>query len=172
MTVLRVLLATLASAAAAEALELHVSAHPTAPAGDGTRLRPFATLHEARDAMRAGLGAHEPRTVSVEGDHHLAEPLLLDERDSGTATAPVTWASLVSRPILTVISHRASPRGTEHPGPSDASSPHGRGEAAGEWLLACHGALRGERGGEDQPVRPRAQQQRHPGHDLPLPLRW
>eukprot|EP01045_Picozoa_sp_COSAG04_P010474 COSAG04_NODE_642_length_11667_cov_3.319502_9_plen_157_part_00 len=107
MAVLRVLLATLASAAAAEALELHVSAHPTAPAGDGTRLRPFATLHEARDAMRAGLGANEPRTVRVEGDHHLAQPLLLDERDSGTATAPVTWASLVSRPILSLIPHPA-----------------------------------------------------------------
>ena len=60
--------------------------------------------------MRAGLGATEPRTVRVEGDHHLAEPLLLDERDSGTATAPVTWASLVSRPILSAFPPRVSIR--------------------------------------------------------------
>ena len=96
MAALRGLLAAFASAAASQALELHVSdrAAAAASARAGTRERPFATLHEARDAMRAGVGADEPRTVRVEGDHHLSEPLLLDERDSGTATAPVTWTSL------------------------------------------------------------------------------
>ena len=43
--------------------------------------------------MRAGLGEGRRRTVHIEGHHHLAEPLVLDDRDSGTAAAPVTWRS-------------------------------------------------------------------------------
>ena len=64
MATLRGLLAALASAAASQALELHVSDR-AGRLGAGTRQRAFPTLHEARDAMRAGLGANEPRTVRV-----------------------------------------------------------------------------------------------------------
>jgi len=52
-------------------------------AGPGTRERPFATLHAARDAARA-LGPGTPRRIVVAaGKSFLAEPLVLDGRDSG-----------------------------------------------------------------------------------------
>jgi hypothetical protein len=85
-----------AAAAAATPVEIYVSAAAStlrAEARDGSRRSPFATVFEARDSMRAGLGAGAPRTVFVDGDHHLTEPLLLDGRDSGTAEAPIVWRS-------------------------------------------------------------------------------
>ena len=51
----------------------------------------FDSVHAARDALRAGLGAGTERVVSVAGDHHLAAPLELDERDSGEPGAPIRW---------------------------------------------------------------------------------
>jgi hypothetical protein len=83
------------TAAAAVAVEIHVSAGEAASLGarDGSRDAPFATVFEARDAMRSGLGAGQPRTVLVDGDHHLPEPLVLGPRDAGTAEAPVMWRS-------------------------------------------------------------------------------
>ena len=75
-------------------LELHVNPNAAASATpDGSADRPFASLHDARDAMRAGLGRRSPRTVLVEGTHFLAEPLQLDSRDTASAAAPVTWRS-------------------------------------------------------------------------------
>ena len=66
---------------------------PGATPADGSLDRPFRSVHAARDALRAGLGKGRPRTVLLHGSHHLAEPLRLDARDSGTAAAPVTWRS-------------------------------------------------------------------------------
>ncbi len=60
---------------------------------DGTESRPFRSVHAARDAMRAGLGQGEARTVQIEGVHFLEHPLVLDSRDAGTRDAPVTWQS-------------------------------------------------------------------------------
>jgi hypothetical protein len=60
---------------------------------DGSIEQPFRTVFAARDAVRLGLGKGRPRTVWVEGDHHLPEPLVLDERDSGTTDNPVIWRS-------------------------------------------------------------------------------
>ena len=48
--------------------------------------------------MRAGLGEGRRRTVHIEGQHHLTAPLVLDDRDSGTAAAPVTWRSSAAAP--------------------------------------------------------------------------
>jgi hypothetical protein len=64
-----------------------------AAAGDGSRELPFSTVFAARDAMRSGLGQGRPRTVHVSGDHHLAQTFVLDERDSASASAPVTYTS-------------------------------------------------------------------------------
>ena len=63
---------------------------------DGSSASPFATLHEARDAMRAGLGRGGPRIVLIEGDHHLHEPVLLDSRDEATAAAPIIYRGVRS----------------------------------------------------------------------------
>eukprot|EP01051_Picozoa_sp_SAG22_P013486 SAG22_NODE_1515_length_4250_cov_2.132016_4_plen_351_part_00 len=92
----------------ARAVEIYVSASAAGPAAagdgqqlpgsarsaaDGTRDRPFGSVFDARDAMRDGLGRGQPRTVLVDGDHHLAEAFVLDGRDTGTADAPVVWKS-------------------------------------------------------------------------------
>ena len=66
---------------------------PDQARGDG----PFATLARARDAIRA-LKAHGPLAAPVTvllrgGLYCLSEPFQLGPEDSGTATAPVTYAS-------------------------------------------------------------------------------
>ncbi len=58
---------------------------------------PFATLEQARDAIRqlkAAEGLNAPVTVMVRGGtYYLAEPLLLGPHDSGTAAFPVTYTA-------------------------------------------------------------------------------
>ena len=71
----------------------HTRASTEGRHADGSLERPFRTLHAARDAMRAGLGRGRRRVVLIEGEHYMAEPLVLDSRDSGTADAPVAWRS-------------------------------------------------------------------------------
>ena len=78
----------------AHGVDFHV-----APGGDdthpGTEGEPFATLERARDAVRKLKQAEplaEPVTVFVRsGNYRVTESLVLDGRDSGTPTAPVTW---------------------------------------------------------------------------------
>jgi len=53
----------------------------------------FGSLHGARDWLRTNGLRSEPTTVRIRGDVHLSEPFVLDARDSGTATAPITYAS-------------------------------------------------------------------------------
>lgn len=68
-----------------------------APDGDdaspGTEQKPFATLHRARDAVRAARAdTTGPMTVFVrEGMYYLGEPLVFGPEDSGTADAPIRY---------------------------------------------------------------------------------
>ncbi len=59
----------------------------------GTREAPFASPEEARDAVRAYLAdpAHGSVTVHVGAGEYRTAGIVLDERDSGTADAPVVW---------------------------------------------------------------------------------
>lgn len=64
--------------------------------GDGSFEHPFKTPHEAQEAVRKlnQNGEYPEGGVTVflrEGQYVLNETLLFDERDSGTAEAPVTW---------------------------------------------------------------------------------
>ena len=82
-----------------------------APAGDdaatGTDIdRPFRTLERARDAVRqlkAGGSLDAPVTVYLRGGHHaLAEPLVLEPVDSGTAACPVLYRAYANeQPVIT-----------------------------------------------------------------------
>jgi len=58
----------------------------------------LATLTAARDAIRrlkARGGLREPVTVFLAaGTYPLAEPLVLESRDSGTAQCPITYVAL------------------------------------------------------------------------------
>jgi hypothetical protein len=90
--------AALALVGPARAFDIYVKAPDASSqklglAADGSKSLPFASVLAARDAMRAGLGNGEPRTVHVEGTHYLATPFVLDERDAATPEAPVTWRS-------------------------------------------------------------------------------
>ena len=63
-------------------------------ADPGTLQQPFATLHRARQAVRAARPAGEPIAVHLRGGtHYLREPLVLDPDDSGAKTAPVVFQS-------------------------------------------------------------------------------
>ena len=62
----------------------------------GTRDKPFATLKQARDAIRELKkkrgSLKKPVTVIVrEGTYYLNEPLVFEPEDSGTARAPITY---------------------------------------------------------------------------------
>jgi len=84
------------SAAGYEGIVLHVKPD-TDPGGDGSKGRPFATVFEARDAIRAMKregGLTGPVTVLLAGGRHeITEPLILGPEDSGTADTPVTWTT-------------------------------------------------------------------------------
>jgi len=86
------------------AREFHVS-----PSGDarnpGTKAEPFATLQQARDAVRALKQTgplKAPVTVFLHGGtYFLNEPLVLTAADSGTAEYPVTYsAARGARPVI------------------------------------------------------------------------
>ena len=66
-----------------------------AEGGNGTRRRPFTTLSQARDAIRAARRAgrgDEAWTVRMAaGDYLLSEPFVLLPEDSGRAGAPVVY---------------------------------------------------------------------------------
>jgi parallel beta-helix repeat protein len=71
-----------------------------APEGDdrhpGTREAPFASLNQGRDAVRRARAQGHGGPVRIwlrGGTYQLATPLRLTGQDSGTPTAPVTWAA-------------------------------------------------------------------------------
>ena len=101
-TILRLQLAAVCAGLAyarTETFEIHVSSNPdvnsdlSGKGALGTAANPFGSVHAARDAMRAGLGAGKPRIVLISGEHHLSEPLRLDARDAASASSPVVWRS-------------------------------------------------------------------------------
>ncbi len=92
-----ILAAVVADAAAAWAGDLYV-----APTGDdanpGTQEKPFASIQRARDVIRERKQSGpltEPITVWLGGGvYRLSEPLTFTPEDSGTAEAPITYASV------------------------------------------------------------------------------
>ena len=100
-----ILALVLASAPHRGATELFVS--PTGSAsGSGTREQPFATLEQARDAvraLRARGGVPSPVTVFVrDGVYPLTRTLSFGPQDSGEEDAPVTYRAFGrERPVLT-----------------------------------------------------------------------
>ncbi len=63
-------------------------------ANPGTKEQPFQTLGKARDTVRGliAAGLKEEMTVNLRGGTYvLGEPLVFDERDSGSARFPVTY---------------------------------------------------------------------------------
>ncbi|HWQ93217.1 MAG TPA: right-handed parallel beta-helix repeat-containing protein [Clostridia bacterium] len=80
-----------------------------APTGNdrnaGTKAKPFATLAQAQQAVRAMLREgtnRDPVTVYLQdGIYPLAKPLVFEPQDSGTIHAPVTYAAAPgARPVL------------------------------------------------------------------------
>ena len=73
---------------------IHVDGAARAP-GDGSPEHPFATLTAARDAIRARRtsdASQEPVTVLIApGDYRFTAPFELNEADSGTSDAPITY---------------------------------------------------------------------------------
>ncbi len=73
-------------------------------ANAGSQTAPFATAQRARDAIRAlkQRGLQRPVTVFLRGGtYSLAEPLVFTPQDSGTPSAPVTYAASAGEtPIL------------------------------------------------------------------------
>ncbi|MBN2450568.1 MAG: right-handed parallel beta-helix repeat-containing protein, partial [Lentisphaeria bacterium] len=81
---------------AALGTEFHVSPEGRRD-GDGSPARPFAALHQARDAARrilAEAGPGRPLRVTLHGGlYELAGPLLFGPEDSGSAAMPVVYAA-------------------------------------------------------------------------------
>ncbi|RAV17768.1 right-handed parallel beta-helix repeat-containing protein [Paenibacillus contaminans] len=90
---------TTARAAEAEnGLVYYVDAALGSDANTGALEQPFRTIERARDALRElktqGGGLSGPATVYIRGGTYtLAEPLLFTADDSGTASAPITYAA-------------------------------------------------------------------------------
>ncbi len=93
-----------AACLAAEAV-LHVAPDGSDDAAGGEQA-PFRTLTRARDEIRgmkqgAGLPEGGVRVVIHSGVHQLDEPLMLTPEDSGTPSAPITYAAAEGeRPVL------------------------------------------------------------------------
>jgi len=74
--------------------------------GDGSAARPFATLEEARDALRnaraGGRMSGEPVTIVLAaGIHRRSASFELSAVDGGTAAAPVVWrAAIAGKTVL------------------------------------------------------------------------
>jgi len=93
--VLIVLCVVLIAASVCSAKELYVALDGN-DANPGTREKPFATVEQAREAVRSLKQEGELPTGGVtvylrEGIYYLAQTLTFDQRDSGTQTAPVTY---------------------------------------------------------------------------------
>jgi hypothetical protein len=82
-------------ASSTSATVVHVSAGADCSRGcDGSAGAPFPHLTHARDLLRSrrpGQKRAAPATVHVRGTHFLDSTFKLDSRDSGTASAPVTY---------------------------------------------------------------------------------
>ena len=75
----------------AHAVEFHVAVTGN-DANPGTMEQPFATLHRARDAVRARQPIKEPAAIVIhEGVYYLDKTLELGPEDSGSAEAPIVY---------------------------------------------------------------------------------
>ena len=83
------------SAPAPQPCTVHVDVDATAldRQQTGSRDRPFGTVHAARDFLRGRPHSGQPCRVCVRGTHYLHEPLALDERDAGSAEAPILYTT-------------------------------------------------------------------------------
>lgn len=82
-------------------IELFVSQDGTA-AGDGTALRPYATLDQAQEALRRLRisGGAGPATVWLKGGtYRLARSFTLEADDGGTPDAPVSFRALPGKEV-------------------------------------------------------------------------
>jgi len=79
-----------------EAGDLYLApADAPARPGDGTARRPFASLTQARDAIRAARRAGDRNAWTVhlaKGDYPVSAPVVFEPCDSGSADAPITYA--------------------------------------------------------------------------------
>jgi hypothetical protein len=69
----------------------------------GTLTEPFATLHQARDAVRKSkkAGAKSATVYLREGVYYLSRPVAFTEEDSGSSDAPVTYKAYPGeRPVV------------------------------------------------------------------------
>ena len=101
-TLLGVVLLFLTSAASAAEFYVAPTGSDTNP---GTQEKPFATIRQARDAVRALKGHNRPveaMNVNVaDGTYTITEPLVLEPIDSGTEQAPVVYrAASGGHPVL------------------------------------------------------------------------
>lgn len=62
--------------------------------GDGTELKPFATLEAARDAARPFVGKEPVEILVKPGTYYLPETFALGKDDGGTREAPVVYRSI------------------------------------------------------------------------------
>ncbi len=91
------------TAKAPRRLTLHVAAATAANRGDGSEQRPFQTLTEARNAVRAARGRGQTVEVAIRGGtYELREPLTLGTADGGTADAPVVWRAAAGETVRIV----------------------------------------------------------------------
>ena len=99
-TVCAVILAVLTTVSAtADPVVLHVSPHGSSEAR-GTREAPFATLEQARDALRVMECPDGAHVIVHGGRYQVTQPFVLTAEDSGGAAAPIRYT----------ISVRAGPR--------------------------------------------------------------
>jgi len=82
------------------ALTVYVAANGS-DAAPGTKSKPFATLEHARDEIRRlkATGTMPKAGVTVlvgAGTYRFTDSLVLDDRDSGTSSAPIVWQASIA----------------------------------------------------------------------------
>jgi hypothetical protein len=83
----------------ATAVDIHVATSGSDDA-DGSRQKPFATLHRAQAEARKHSG-REPITVWLhKGTHYLERPLRFEAADSGTKDNPVTYRAVGDETVI------------------------------------------------------------------------
>lgn len=84
------------------AQEWHVAAD-AAPGGSGSEAKPFASIAEAREAVRAAraAGTAEPMTVIIHaGRYRVDQTLAFGPKDSGTAGAPIIYRAAAGERVV------------------------------------------------------------------------
>jgi hypothetical protein len=66
---------------------------------DGSARSPFASLQRAQQALRASKRSTPSKVLVGEGTYYLGTPLTFTPEDSGTSTAPITFAAVGGQPV-------------------------------------------------------------------------